>query len=90
MVAGFRSYDFQFATLAFNFLARLVTNRSTVYVIQLGAWSYSTNANAAQIGRIRAKYTVVADPPPPSKRSERMRGPMVVTTMSSAGPVVQR
>jgi hypothetical protein len=46
------------------FFARLVTNRSTIYVIQLGKWSYTTNANGAQIGRIRAEYAVVTNPPP--------------------------
>ena len=46
------------------FFARLVTNRSTIYVIQLGKWSYATNANGAHIGRIRAEYTVVTNPPP--------------------------
>jgi hypothetical protein len=46
------------------FFARLVTNRSTMYAIQLGRWQYSTNANGATIGRIRAEYMVVTNPPP--------------------------
>ena len=46
------------------FFARLVTNRSTLYAIQLGEWRYSTNANGAHIGRIRAEYIVVTNPPP--------------------------
>ena len=43
------------------FFARLVTNRSTVYVIQLGRWSYVTNAVGAQNGRIRVKYVEVCE-----------------------------
>lgn len=41
------------------FFARLVTNRSTVYVIQLGTWRYFTNQNGVPIGRISVKYARV-------------------------------
>jgi len=44
------------------FLARLVTNRSVIYVVQLGEWSYTKNVNGAHIGRIRAEYTVAPSP----------------------------
>ncbi len=46
------------------FFARLVTNRAIIYAVQLGHWSYTTNGNGAQIGRIRARYLVVTNPPP--------------------------
>ena len=41
------------------FFARLVTDRSTVYVIQLGKWQSFTNASGAHNGRIRAQYVRV-------------------------------
>lgn len=46
------------------FFARLVTNRSIVYVIQLGKWQYFTNAAGARNGRIRAQYVRVEEQSP--------------------------
>jgi len=45
-------------------MARLVTNRSTVYVIQLGRWQYFTNAAGAHNGRIRVEYVAVENQSP--------------------------
>jgi hypothetical protein len=45
------------------FFARLVTDRSMMYAIQLGKWSYTTNGSGAHIGRIRAHYMVVSNAP---------------------------
>jgi hypothetical protein len=46
------------------FLARLVTNRSTVYVIQLGRWQYFTDAAGGHNGRIRVEYVAVENQSP--------------------------
>ena len=45
------------------FFARLVTNRAILYAVQLGRWTYKTNANGAHIGRIRAQYVGVTNAP---------------------------
>jgi hypothetical protein len=46
------------------FFARLVTNRSTVYVVQLGKWQFFTNAAGAHNGRIQALYVRVENQSP--------------------------
>jgi hypothetical protein len=47
------------------FFARLVTNRSTVYVIQLGKWRAYEHSGGNN-GRIRVRYVVVTNQPPNS------------------------
>ena len=53
------------------FFARLVTNRFTIYAVQLGQWSYTTNGNGAHIGRIRAQYIAVTNLSDHESRSEQ-------------------
>lgn len=59
------------------FFARLVTNRSSIYVVQLGEWQYFTNAAGGHNGRIRAAYVVVPTRLPeaavPANRSRAIR-----------------
>jgi hypothetical protein len=59
------------------FFARLVTNRATIYVVQLGRWQYFTNAAGAHNGRIRAEYVTVEKQLPneggPANGSQQIR-----------------